>query len=92
MPAQIDDRFGAHLTPGDTVRFRVTFDDSAQVFEVTSEALREHFDAKSGSGEDLMEAFYDAQFDILEAAERKGWHTNSGSVLLEMRDFNRGLG
>lgn len=90
MAARIDDRFGAHLTPRNTVRFRVQFDGGAQVFEVSAEALQERFHAKSGDSGDLMEAFFDGQSDIFDAAERKGWQSNVKAVLLEAGAFETG--
>jgi hypothetical protein len=48
MPTHIDGRFGAHLTPRGTVRFRVMFDDFPQVFEISSDVLREQFEHPEG--------------------------------------------
>ncbi|MFP3568533.1 DUF1488 family protein [Paraburkholderia sp. SIMBA_030] len=85
----IDEGFRPGVTKRATVAFRVIFDDRHQVFEVSAEALQEYCDAPSDDREDLLAAFEDARFEILEIAETKVGSSDTNPILLTMADFKK---
>jgi hypothetical protein len=89
LATYIDEGFRPRVTERATVAFRVIFDDHQQVFEVSAEALKEYCDAASDGREDLLAAFEDAQFEILDVAEAKVGSSDTNPILLTMADFKK---
>jgi hypothetical protein len=89
MAMHIDEGFRPTVTARSTVAFRVIFDDHQQVFEISAEALTEYCDAASDGREDLLAAFEDAQFEILDVAEAKVGSSDTNPILLTISDFKK---
>jgi hypothetical protein len=89
MATHIDEGFRPRVTERATVAFRVIFDDRPQVFEVRAEALQEYCNAPSDGPEDLLAAFKDAQFEVLEIAETKVGSSDTNPILLTTANFKK---
>lgn len=70
------------------VRFTALMDGRAHhLFEVSSDALVEHFGARSRSDDDLLEAFRRGKAEILEVAAQSANIPINGMVALGTGDF-----
>lgn len=87
MSVYVDEGFRPCVTECATVAFRVCFDDQAQIFEVSAEALMTYCGAASKRHRDLLVAFEDAQLEILEVAEKKWSFRPTEPVRLGLAEF-----
>ncbi|WP_341316792.1 hypothetical protein WN982_36220 [Paraburkholderia sp. IMGN_8] len=87
MPVYVDEGFRPCVTECATVAFRVCFDDRAQIFEVSAEALIRYCGAASRRRMDLLIAFEDAQLEILKVAELKQSFKPAEPIKLGLDEF-----
>ncbi len=87
MSIYVDEGFRPCVTECATVAFRVCFDDSVQIFEVSAEALITYCGAASRRRTDLLVAFEDAQLEILKVAARKHSFGPKEPVWLGLDEF-----
>ena len=87
MTVYVDEGFRPCVTECATVAFRVWFDDRAQVFEVSAEALMTYCGAASKRRRDLLVAFEDAQLEILKVVECKWPFRETEPVRLGLDEF-----
>lgn len=75
---------------GDAVRFNALFEGRAtQQFEISGDALVEHFGAKSRQPDDLLEAFRRGKAEILQTAEKMQRAPVNDIGLLGTGDFSQ---
>ncbi len=87
MSVYVDEAFRPWVTESATVAFRVCFDDRAQVFEVSAEALMSYCGAASRRRTDLLVAFEDALHEILKVAEYRKSFQPAAPVRLDVDEF-----
>lgn len=87
MSIYLDEGFRPCVTESAGVAFRVCFDDQAQIFEVSAEALIAYCGAASQRRRDLLIAFEDGRHDILAVASRKRIFKTAEPVRLGLDEF-----
>lgn len=75
------------VTPNGAIAFAAQVNDQTITVEITEEALREHFGAKSRNPHDLITAFISGKSHIHRVARRKIPLAAAGRYLLLAGDF-----